>query len=951
MKSLLKPHWILFFVILPQLLLAGLFFSSVNIIESLLEPKHLELIKWFGVLLGSGVVIFGLSGLWLMLRRKELHSLWAGLTLIIYYFLFLSFYMRNHDMIPWRIPTWMLSNNDITKYVFTCTMPPMIFGILLITLHFTPEDRDHKVWKNFLSMIGIPAFWYLFFVVVLPLLHSWDSRMDTLMIVLLAVSTIVFLFFLIRAIYIITLRREGFYEKNEVIIKAVFGIALPIAGLIISEIGFYEKNMFGDFSSWKFYSIAFFQGVILCIPSRKSAKVNLLLFVLKAITFTFTFYFFLVFLPFLPLSILAIIAAGLGFLMLTPSVLFIIHIQALYQDFQKLKTTYSPWKLNLILIAGFLVFPAAITLSYLNDRSNLHIALDYVYEPNLKEDKPLDISSVGTVLNHIHAHKESNASFGTNQIPYLTSYYKWLVMDNLTLSDQKLQLMEKIFLGKSETKVVVWDSLRKDDQVKLSSINTRTTYDSTNQCWKTWLDLEIVNNRERQSEYVTGIHLPEGCWISNYYLWVEGKQKFGLLAEKKTAQWIYSQIRQTRRDPGILYYVGANEVMFRVFPFNAKESRLTGIELTHYEPMELNLDGNKITLGEERKEKKTHQGGNIVFLSATTKATLPKVQRTPYLHFILDCSNQSTTSSGSAIKASLVGSTENEAAFQEKLDATTLLIEEFLSRNMISKSGAVISFTDYKSRTFSFDDNWQQKHKESTFSGGFFLERTIRETLVENYLKSFDRYPVFIVISDKIEAAINTKALLSIPYTYPEGPSFYHLSKEGMLNHYSFKQTTYQKPIQMDVREIKIPAVHVWQSENSISYLPIDSEGAIVVKDLSIISPDLPDGPFFQKALHLHALDQKLSLFPHETQNLWLPIIKASFLTKLMTPQTSYIVVENEAQEKALLAKQQQVLNAKNSLDIADQEIQMSEPDIWIVLILLVVFLAWRKKVAMRNEV
>jgi hypothetical protein len=66
-----------------------------------------------------------------------------------------------------------------------------------------------------------------------------------------------------------------------------------------------------------------------------------------------------------------------------------------------------------------------------------------------------------------------------------------------------------------------------------------------------------------------------------------------------------------------------------------------------------------------------------------------------------------------------------------------------------------------------------------------------------------------------------------------------------------------------------------------------------------------------------------------------LHIIENSFKTKIMTPLTSYIVVENEAQEKVLLEKQKQILSTKKQLDLGGAT-QMSEPSLWMLLIPLI---------------
>lgn len=63
-----------------------------------------------------------------------------------------------------------------------------------------------------------------------------------------------------------------------------------------------------------------------------------------------------------------------------------------------------------------------------------------------------------------------------------------------------------------------------------------------------------------------------------------------------------------------------------------------------------------------------------------------------------------------------------------------------------------------------------------------------------------------------------------------------------------------------------------------------------------------------------------------------------------MTPVTSYIVVENEAQKAMLKKKQQDVLSGKRALDLDEDSQRMSEPALFIILILFGLIVWLRKK-------
>ena len=90
--------------------------------------------------------------------------------------------------------------------------------------------------------------------------------------------------------------------------------------------------------------------------------------------------------------------------------------------------------------------------------------------------------------------------------------------------------------------------------------------------------------------------------------------------------------------------------------------------------------------------------------------------------------------------------------------------------------------------------------------------------------------------------------------------------------------------------------------------------------------------------------------FFHPEEDHWLPIVKRSLQNGIVSKFTSYITVETEAQEKMLLHKQQQVLQANKNLDVGEQleeeSIQeMSEPSILVVLVLIMgIWFVYRKR-------
>jgi hypothetical protein len=85
-------------------------------------------------------------------------------------------------------------------------------------------------------------------------------------------------------------------------------------------------------------------------------------------------------------------------------------------------------------------------------------------------------------------------------------------------------------------------------------------------------------------------------------------------------------------------------------------------------------------------------------------------------------------------------------------------------------------------------------------------------------------------------------------------------------------------------------------------------------------------------------------LHPETSKKEWLNLVKYCFVSKIMTPLTSYLVVENEAQKAILKKKQKQVLSGNKLLDLGEDTQRMTEPSLLLLVILLGVVLWLREK-------
>jgi len=932
MRNLLNPKWLLIINTLPIVVLFFLFYGQFNIIKTLLNENNVQVWKYFGCSLGILCLLNFAYAIYLIFKRQNV-SVWYGLIALLCYIPFVYLYGYHLDkFIPFSVPQWMISGN-IFLYVGTFLMPTLAYSLFVLVYHFTPEIKEHKAWVNFLIAISIPVGGYMFSQIILPLWRHVESEFfNHALVVLVIVGTLVFLFFLVRGVFVLATKKASVWQKYQLVWKIPIAIVLPLLGLAVNNgelfnnFGSGNSGIFGDFNNAWFYILAVANGILICLPNLDNKIYRLLLFIGRCITFAYTFYFFLVFLPFLPVSVIAIIAAGVGFLMLTPLLLFVIHINELSKDFAYLKIQFSKKRIIGISILSFLIIPGFITATYLKDKSVLNETLAYLYNPDYSKQYSIDKTSLQKTLAVIEGHKDHRGSIGGefgNGIPYLSSYFNWIVLDNLTLSDAKIHTIEKIFFGNTSFELQP-ENIR-NDNVQINNIIINSTFDKTQQVWKSWVNLEITNKSENDwfAEYATTIDLPDGCWISDYYLFVGDKKEPGILAEKKSAMWIFSQIRNENRDPGILYYLTGNKVAFRVFPFSKGEVRKTGIEFLHKEPVKLSIDNTIIELGnQEEVVYQNVETENIVYVSAQQKQSLKSVHRKPYFHFLIDVSKDKDSSSVDFIKR----------------------IEQVLEANKPLAENAQISFVNSYVNTVPLKNDWKQNYQSQKNEGGFYLDRAIRTTLVNAYKNKSN--PVIVVVTDSIQHAVLDKDFSDLKFTFPESSLFYNLNENGELKEHSLIGNPSVQEPEMSRECMFCETVLEYKlSDNSVVYLPNNNQPSIILKKefFEVTETEIKEKNWLS-ALAMQGQWTSQILHPETSDKEWLNLVRFSFISKVMTPVTSYLVVENEAQKAMLKKKQEQVLSGNKSLDLGEDTQRMSEPGLILLTLILGLIVWYREK-------
>jgi hypothetical protein len=919
MRNLLNPKWLLLINTLPIVVLFFLFIADYNVIKSLLSEENIRLWKTFGFSLATLAVInFGYA-FWLIIKKQHVSFIYGIIALLCYITFIYLFGSYLSKIIPFSIPDWMFSQNSIL-YVGTFLMPTLAYSLFVAVAHFTQESIEHKAWKNFAIALIIPISWYIFSQIILPLWQPLSSNYSYhFVVIFMIIGTLIFLFFITRGVFILVTKKAEVWKKYQLAWKIPISLVLPLVGLSVNNghlfNDFDATGIFGDFNNYWFYALAIINGVLICLPNLENKKYRIALFFGRSLTFAYTVYFFLVFLPFLPLSIIAVVAVGIGFLMLTPLFLFVLHLNELSKDFAYLKEHLSKNVIRIISLAGFLVIPLFITGLYLKDKRVLIETLDYIYNPDYAKEYEINKASLQNTLDAVVQNKGAGRRMNFGRFtPYLSTYFNWLVLDNLTLSDDKINSIERIFFGSSS-----FDSRPErilNEDVEISNISTNSTYDPSQNAWLSWIDLEMTNKSEgnRFAEYATIFELPEGSWISDYYLFVGEEKEMGILAEKKSAMWVFSNIRNENKDPGILHYLTGNRIAFRVFPFSKDEVRKTGIQILHKEPFSLNLDSNIINLGDDNVSipQEVNSSDPVIYISSKQKQELKSINRKPYFHFLVDASIN---------KESYVDE------FSERIE-TLLKTYPELSEN------SKISFINSYVESTSLNEDWHQIYKSQTFEGGFYLERGLKKSLVDAYKNRDSTYPIFVVVTDSIYLAELNKDLSDLKMTFPESDLFFVVDQNGELQPHSLVSNP--KEQMSDTLKYSFRhAVLEYENDDNKFYLPNNSEPGIILKDdlFDVAENDISEKNWLT-AITLQGKWHSQILHPETSDKEWLSLVKNSFRSKIMTPVTSYLVVENEAQRAILKRKQEQVLASNKSLDLGEDTLRMSEPSLILLTVL-----------------
>lgn len=654
-----RPALLGWALVVPQVLLLGWNARAFGLVAAELTPVARRWSWQLGLL---EIALLALElGWWAYLSLRRRPVPWAGglplLALQIAY-LWLALPRLLDGLIPPAASAWMLPPEEASYYQVAFMMPGILYFLLRLAGLPRSAHRavDTPLWLGI--VIGLPLLAYV--------LVRWSafgrviSRIpDGLIALLLVAATLVLLVGVIRLGLLAGRALAGRGEAWRVPVTGLVSLVLPLAGLWLNRKIPFPAN----FQTPAVYVLALLNGAVLTCPVPSRPRAAFWRWLGCCALLPFTLYFFVVFLPFLPGAVPALAAAGAGFLMLTPLALGMLHAGECARGFRTLRTKRGTRTAVAIAWFATLPLPAVFLGEALLDRVTLRAAMDYV----LAADPATTVRFQGSrrLLRQTLVRLRDYRAGA--QLPFLSGLYNRVVFNGLVLPHDKLQQLHRVFFGMdlepsrraslfsefSGRGIMEETERRPGPPPPADAVlaGLQAEGQETGGLTRLRARLDLENPTGRATEFVTELRVPDGVFVSGFWLTIGEERVPGRLVEKKTALWVYRMIRDvSRRDPGVLYYTAPNTLELRVFPLAAGEKRIVEVEFLYPAALapEIRVGGRALPAGSGGGEilvlAPAGASGALLAASPQALAKLPRVRRAPYLHFIVDWSAASTAS-------------------------------------------------------------------------------------------------------------------------------------------------------------------------------------------------------------------------------------------------------------------------------------------------------------------
>lgn len=420
-----------------------------------------------------------------------------------------------------------------------------------------------------------------------------------------------------------------FFAFFTIVIELVFGVIVTYCVLKYKEkykhllpflflnwfIGCFSTNVFinifENLPVWVYVTTFIFCFTNFGIYSNYKQKyVTPLLYFINGITFLLVIYYTIYLIPFAPISLVGIIALGLGFYGIVPIIVTLVHTVTILKVIQSNRVGLIAFASGIVLpIIGFIIFTIllnieskkinqfSITNSFEDTTTDLptYIIISQNLTPNFFNEIILKKEIVYIASENFFEFR-GFGDFGTKQYnerkthnPIINLAYTFC--EPLAIStDDRINILKSNFDKRLETEEQLWSG----DDLFTKNIKEDVKIFADNRLAYTEITMDIACEEKtwEQKEAIYSFQLPEGAVATSLSLWVNGVERKGVLTTKEKAAKAYKQIVGVEaRDPSLMQWKEGNKVVVRVFPISHELPRTFKCGFT----TPLYVDKNKMT--------------------------------------------------------------------------------------------------------------------------------------------------------------------------------------------------------------------------------------------------------------------------------------------------------------------------------------------------------------------
>jgi hypothetical protein len=957
------PGWLLLSSALPCGLLLAVNGYLLDPVWGEMNPsQHGRAVLWLSML---GILVALQAGIalrWMACCRpvRLPESVVLGVLAIGYLWTSIAWLAPWEGIVPLSVQSWILPPENLIGMQFLLGTPAVFHGLFRMACF---ESRSRAMASPAAALgvlllipLGMTGFFMGFSMIIgvfgrwLPNIHMWRGWEEAFMwglLLLLLSTTLVALAALVRVGTMAYGWMQGFSPVLRTAFLLTVTVLCPLGGLLLNITVPFPT----DFQNPVIYGLAVVNGLVLSLPFRRGSGWDHARWLAACVMFPFSLYFFLIFLPWMPLAMPAMLAMGVGFLILTPIMLFSVHLQEILQGWQQ--RCDGPFRVapGMGACMAMLVLPGWIVAEACMDRAALHEALDLAYRQPYGERVPegFDQKRAGRTLERM---RDMQAGM---YLPLLSEFYKQVVFDGMVLPQARLKQLGGFFSTKpfEEKRVGIYRGMFAQDAVlqqrqmvnpyttdtvHVAAATARTTATDGLAPWrKVEVDVSLENKSYRAAEYRGRLILPEGTLLTGFELQMNGAYVPARIFEKKTALWVYQKIRDREymRDPGMACYGKGGVIEVNVFPFLRPETRRVRLQLL-VPPLVsgvARLDDVPIPLGVEKETRLPVAvrcgGGTALVLPPDLK--LPQVQGDRYLHFIVDRG-------------------ENGPDLAE--------VKELMRRaeKELGMPGGRITEANFD--WFDHPKGEALQTLQLPARGGFCFERAVANELAKRQADlargtEFEGtkagLPLYVAIT-KGEGRLIFDGR-SAPFADGVG----NMDAYGVVTADEgarLKDWSEHKPAALSA-----PGRMVWiRCGDVVKGVTPGKQGEWVLFPgaKADAGPQFWNGRGWEEmkvetceagpvknAVAAWLAAERVAREPQNEEALFAEALKASREASVLTPVTSFMVVENSAQWKMLDRKEKQKLGAAKEFEFEDEAASTPEPATWaLVLLGLLIFLA-----------